>query len=247
MDLLPLIGTFLVALFASFAGTAVGGFGLLIVPLLIFLGLPPQTAVATCRIGLVAGNATSIYKFHQRGKVNYQIGIPLILVSVLGAYLGSRLLLSTSGDLFEKIFGVFILFILLLTLCKKDMGVKQKMISNPLVHGMGYILQFLIGGMSAFFSGGSGILGRTVLMLFFGQTFLESAGTRKLQSVAVGLTSATVYIMSGIVNWTYALVLVVSIALGSYFGSVYALKKGDAWVRKLFMVAVFLAALRLLL
>ncbi len=246
MDVVSLVIIFLLGLFGSFAGTAVGGFGLLIVPALIFLELPSASAVATCRIGLLAGNATSLYKFHQSKKINYTIGIPLIIISVIGAYIGSKLLLSTPSEIFEKVFGVFILFILILTYLKKDMGIEKKPMPNTFIQSIGYSIQFLVAGLSAFFSGGSGILGRIILMLFFGQTFLESAGTRKLQSAAVGITSAAVYILSGDINWHYAIVLVVSIALGSYFGSIYALNKGDTWVRKVFMFVVFLAAIKML-
>lgn len=84
-------------------------------------------------------------------------------------------------------------------------------------------------------------------MWCFGQTFLESAGTRKIQGTAVGWTSAITFAMSGIVDWSYALVLALGMAIGSYLGVVYAVRKGDAWVRKLFIAVVLLSAMELLL
>lgn len=116
-----------------------------------------------------------------------------------------------------------------------------------MIQSIGYLLLFLVSMMSAFFSAGTGLLGRSVLMHCFGQTFLESAGTRKLQSAAIGITSVIVYISSGIVDWQYAFTLLVGTAIGSHFGTIYAIKKGDVWVRKLFIIVVALSAISLLL
>lgn len=216
-------------------------------PVLIFLGLPAHTAIATCRIGLVAGNATGLYRLHRDGKVSYRIGIPLVIVSAIGAFLVSRALLTFSGPIIEKLFGFFALLVVAVTLCKRDLGTVRRVQESPLLHGVGYVLLFLIGIISAFFSASTGLLGRSVLMFFFGQTFLESAGTRKLQSVAVGWTAAITFALSGVVNWSFAFALALGMAIGSYLGVVYAVKKGDAWVRTLFIAIVLLSAVELLL
>lgn len=237
----------LTGLFSSFIGTSVGGIGLLIVPVLVFFGLPAQVAVGTTRVGLVSGNMTSLYQFHKSKKVDYSIAIPLLIVSAIGAYIGSRVLLVTPSELVEKLLGVFILGIVGIALFKKDVGVMPKTRPALSMQIFGYSLMGLISILSAYFSGGTGFLGRSILMVFFGQTFLESAGTRKLQSAAIGFTSVAVYITNGIVHWPYALTLLVGTALGSHMGAVYAIKKGDVWVRKLFTVAVVLAAIELLL
>ena len=247
MDAVPYLITFAVGFISQFIGTTVGGVGLFVVPVLIFLGLPPHTAIATCRIGLLAGNATSWYRFHKEGKVNYQIGIPLTIISAAGAFIGARALVQVSGPLLEKIFGFFVLAIVFFTLFHRDLGVVRRPKPTPLLQSMGYILLFLIGVMGAFFSAGTGLLGRGVLIYFYGQTFLESAGTRKIQGAAIGWTSAITFALSGIVNWHSALILALGMGIGSYFGAAYAMKKGDAWVRKLFIVIVIFSAIELLL
>ena len=45
--------TFLIGVLASFIGAIVGGGGLLSIPFLMFIGLPPQTAIATNKFGSV--------------------------------------------------------------------------------------------------------------------------------------------------------------------------------------------------
>ncbi len=238
---------FLIGTFSSFVGTAVGGFGLLLVPSLVFVGLSAQAAVATTRLGLMAGNVTSLYQFHKHKKIEYGIAIPLLILSAAGAFIGSYALLSTPSEAVEKLFGLFILCIVGASLFKKDVGVIKQAPPSRLMRLVGYVLLFFISIISAYFSGGTGLLGRSVLMHCFGQTFLESAGTRKLQSAAIGITSIAVYVSSGVVHWPFAISLMIAVAIGSYTGAAYAIKKGDAWLKKLFIVAVVLSAIELLI
>jgi uncharacterized membrane protein YfcA len=54
-----LTAVFLVGVAASVIGTMVGGGSLLSIPLLIFLGLPPQVAIATDRFAALGGASSS--------------------------------------------------------------------------------------------------------------------------------------------------------------------------------------------
>lgn len=247
MEFLEHAFIFLTSVFSSFIGTIVGGMGLLIVPALMFVGLSAQVAVASTRIGTLGGNAISIYQFHKSKKIDYAVAIPMMITSAIGAYIGSNALLITPTEVVEKVFGVFILIIVALSLFKKDVGVVKKERPSWKLQALGHTGLFFISIIGSYFSGGGGLLGRSLLMHCFGLTFLESAGTKKLQSAVVGLMAGTVFITSGAVDWRFAATLFVGITLGSYLGTAYALKKGDEWVRKIFILAVVLSAIELLL
>jgi hypothetical protein len=112
---------------------------------------------------------------------------------------------------------------------------------------LGYASIFILSIISTYFSAATGLLGRTTLMYCFGQTFLESSATRKVQSLGMGVTSTVIFILSGTMHWTAAAILVPAITLGSMFGSQYAIRKGDRWVRHVFLIIVFGTALILLI
>lgn len=237
---------FITGMVASFVGTTTGGIGLLIVPVLIFLGLPSPIAIATCRLGLVSSNITSLWQFHKYKHIDYSIAIPILILSVIGAVIGSSALLGTPSEAVEKFFGLFIIAIVGISLLNKEMGKQQKK-TAPLQRIAGYIQLFFISILSGYFSAGTGLLGRTVLMKNFGQTFLQSAGTRKLQAFAISVGSLVIYLTFGAVHWPYAITLLIGTGIGSYTGAAFAIKKGDEWVRKLFIVVVILSAIALLL
>ena len=84
----------------------------------------------------------------------------------------------------------------------------------------------------------SGVLG--------GETFLESAGTRKIVGFTISLTALIIYSVYQFVDWYYGIALIIAMSAGSYIGAVYGLRRGDKWVRRLFVVVVFIMAARLL-
>ena len=126
---LPL--TFVVSFLSSFIGTNVGGGGLILVPTLIFLGLPPQVAIGTSRIGALASVSTGIFQFHRGGKVDYRIGLPLMFFSIAGSYIGSNTLLTIPTELLEKLLGLCIILILIVVLFQKNYGVHVTRDKSP--------------------------------------------------------------------------------------------------------------------
>ncbi len=237
---------FLIAFVASFFATHTGGIGLVMVPVLMLCGLTPQQAAATFRLGVTLGDFLSLHRLERAGKVVHSMIVPVLLLGVAGALIGSEVLLWTPGPVAEKLFSGFILLTVVLTLLRPNMGLKP-------VHGqprkkqvMGYASIFLLSIISTYFSAATGLLGRSALMLCFGQTYLESSATRKVQSLGMGVTSTVIFIVSGSMHWVAAVALVPAITMGSLLGSAYAIRKGDRFVRSVFFVVVCATALLLL-
>jgi len=236
---------FILGFIASFIGTNVGGAGLITVPLLIFLGLPSQVAVATNKIGGLGLTSIGLITFHGGKKVNYRIGIPIAVFSMVGAYLGSNVALALSEELVKRIIGFSIIAVLLLVFSNKNLGVQKKE-GSILAKVLGYISFIFIGFWSAFVGGGGAIISNIVLVSLFGLTFLESAGTRKIPHLVSNITASLVYIIHGTVYWIYAIPLLLGMAMGSHVGARWGLAKGDIWIRRLFMIVVVVSALKLL-
>ncbi|ALM09956.1 MAG TPA: 4-toluene sulfonate uptake permease [Candidatus Peribacter riflensis] len=238
---------FLIGFVASFFATHTGGIGLVMVPALILFGLSPQQAAATFRLAITVGDFTSLHRLERAGKVVRPMIVPVLLLGIAGALIGSTVLLWTPGPLAEKIFSVFILLMVAATLFKPNLGLKPAHGQSTWRKTAGYASIFVLSIVSTYFSAATGLLGRTALMACFGQTFLESSATRKVQSLGMGVTSTIIFIASGSMHWTAAAVLVPAVTLGSFLGSVYAIRKGETWVRRLFLIVVAATALILFL
>src|SRR3981081_2345668 len=74
-------------------GTAVGflsgvfcvGGGVLLTPLLIFIGVPPAVAVASSANQLVGASLSGVLAHWRRGNVDFKMGFALLLCGVAGA------------------------------------------------------------------------------------------------------------------------------------------------------------------
>ena len=86
-----------------------------------------------------------------------------------------------------------------------------------------------------------------ILMFFFGFTINQSSATQKIPGLVATLTALTIFILHGLVNWHFGLVLFAGMVIGGYLGAHLALKMGNAWVKVVFVIMVLALTVRLML
>ena len=247
MDVLTII--FLAALnfFLSFYSVIVGGGSLVMVPLLISLGVPAPNSVAIARFYNLGTGFSSLFEFNRGGKVNWKIGLPLATAAVFSSLFASYLVLSIDEGFLKTMIALLILFVLAIMILKKDVGVKVRKERGLAFKFLGFILTFLSIFVFTFVGGGSGIAMSYILIFLFGQTFLESMGTRKIVTLTALIFSAGFFIFAGAVRYEIAFPLLVTGALGGWAGAKYAMRKGDKWVRVFFIAVTLVITINMLL
>ncbi|MBD3210114.1 TSUP family transporter [Candidatus Micrarchaeota archaeon] len=246
LELLTIALIFVTGLVASFIGTNVGGGGMIVIPALIALGFPPKAAIATMRVGSCGLLTGGTAKFHEKQKIDYNIGIPSALLALAGAYFGATTLVELSNETVGRLVGFLMLVVLAFVIYNRDIGIEKTPRKGIFGRFLGYASFLLIGFYGGIFGGGTGIFAAYVLIFFFGQTFLEAAGTWKVPAIAIAAASLAIFTVADLVDWIAGATLLVSMLLGSYLGAAYAIEKGNRWVRALFILFVLAAALRLL-
>jgi len=246
METLDLAIIFLTSIVASTYGALVGGGSFLMVPTLIFLGIPPHTAIASNRAGFLGLFFPSIYKFHQKKLINWKIGWAIGVPAFLGAYFGAHFLFQVDEELLKKLIGIVALLVLICVILKKEIGMQSRTRKT-------HILEYILGGIFAF---GAGFLGSLVggvgtylsyiLLLFFGQTFLESAGTRKIAGLLIAAMATTVFISKGAVDYQIAGILFAGTWVGAYIGAHYSEQIGNLWTRRGFIIIVGIMSIKLI-
>jgi len=231
-------------LLGGFYGTSVGGAGLILVPMMIFLGLPAQEAVATTIFSYTGMMMVGLHGFHLAKKIDYRIGVTSAVISAVGATIGSYILLSISNELLTKIVGGTI-FIALILFLVRDYGLHSRQMHKSM-RGLGYFLMLPLGIISGFVAGGIAIFASYILVFCFGQTFIEAAATRKVVFLPRTLLLVGIFAFSGLIYWQWGIPMLFAEAVGAYLGTHYALKKGNSWVRVLFFVVAAVSGLKLL-
>jgi uncharacterized protein len=242
MDITVLIIIFVITFLVRVITVTVGGGGLILLPMLIFFGLPPSTAIASNRFGATS-TFLSIIKFHQHGQVKWKLGALLLLPVIIGAVLGSFVVVNIDQDLFKKIIGAVILISIPFLLFKKEIGLKEKILTKKkTIIGMFMALPLsFLGGMVA-----STGMWFNYLYLYLGLTMLQTAATRKITGPAVAISSLVVLISAGLVHWPAAITMFVASALGAWVGAGLGVRAGNIWIKRLFILATLLGALKLL-
>ena len=248
--LLKIVLIFCVGFITAFITTNVGGATLLLVPTLIFAGLGPQVAIATARLGTLGAKSTGLYGFHNGGQVDYKVGLPAAIFGIIGAIIGANVLVVLSYAMLYRVIGFLILLTLIIVFVEQAMPARLKIFdtSNGISRTrkiIGYIL-FIIPGFIGGLFGGQSIFASFILILVFGESFLLTAGTRKIIGLAITATALIIYGLHHFIDWQYGILLLTGMGLGSYFGAAYGIKKGERWIQRLFIVVVIVMAAKLI-
>lgn len=236
---------FFIGLSAGFMDSTVGSGGLISIPLLIFFGLPPQVAIATDRLGSVGQTLSALFVFWKEKKIRWNFVFVFTLLAITGSLIGSHILLSFNPKYLQKIVGILLLVLLPLLFIKRRLGVKS--ISTSIYKKcIGFFNYFLIMIYNGFFGTGAGPFSQFNSLYFFGFTVIESGATGIIPWFFLSITSLIVFIRGGIVDWHNGIVLLIGMAFGGFIGAHIAVTKGEAWIKKLFVLIVIISALKLL-
>ena len=115
---------------------------------------------------------------------------------------------------------------------------KHKVIGSGL-----FVLQ---GIYSVLIASGSSVWANFIIILCFGKSFMEAIGCRKVLFITTNLVATVVYGFAGLVIWPLAGVMFLGNAIGTFIGIRYALTKGDAFVRRMFLIVAAVSALKML-
>lgn len=237
------VGLVILGVITGFVGTNTGGSVFLTVPVMIWLGIPPQSSIATARLASVGTMVAGLRHFHNKGKVDYVVAIPAAALGLLGALAGASLLLQIDPSLLHRIIGLLTLLLVALSLTKKPSSPDTT--PSMARRLFGYILFIPIGMIGGLF-GGQAKLSTYLYIIFFKKTISESVGTRKVGGLVLSIGSLMIFGVSGIINWQYGCCLIIGTLLGANAGSKFALKKGDEWMETVFNVVVIGLALKML-
>jgi uncharacterized membrane protein YfcA len=235
----------IVGVATGFVDSTVGSGGLISIPFLIFLGLPPPVAIATDRLGMVGQTLAALFKFGKAKKIIWRYVPFFTALALLGSFLGANILLNLDPQVFPKVIGVILFASLSLLFLKRNLGL-ERIITTSGRKALGFFLYFLLTIFAGFFGAGAGPLFGYTYMFFFGLTIIETKATDIIPWVALALSSLLIFLSRGLVDYQRGVFLLAGMALGGYLGAHLTLKVGDLWVRRLFVAVVLVSGVKLL-
>jgi len=225
-----------------------GGGSLLVLPLMIFLGLPATVANGTNRVAILVQNTGAVWSFHRHGTINWKwiqlAAVPGLVGAGLGTWLAIRI-----GDLtFERVLAVLLVLVALWTLWNplgsREVGDVIRHLERPgrrLALRLGF---FVIGIYGGFVQAGIGfvILAFTTVA---GLNLVRGNALKVLFVLTYTPLSLLIFALGGKVDWAYGAALAAGNLTGAFIGVRLAVLKGHSWIRRVVTVTVVAFALKL--
>jgi uncharacterized membrane protein YfcA len=229
-------------------GAIIGSTLLILVPMLSFFGLPIQTAIGTAKISVIGREIIPAFYFYNRNLSRLGLTIPFSISATVASWYGSVVAISLDAAVLEKIIATFMCIISGLILINPRIGLEERATkTTPFQILVSMLLGAAIGFYAGIFGGGANVFIIFGFILIFGNTFLQATANSKVPNCIITLASSPMFIANGFVNWEIAIPLALSTAVGSYFGARLAFKKGNRFIRTLFVALVFAFALKYLI
>jgi len=240
-----LIATLIIGIISGFVGAVAGGGGLISVPFLIFLGIPPQITLATNKFGGIGLSIGALYEFIKKKKIVWRYAIFLSLFGILGSLIGSHILLTINTSILQKLIGILLIILIPTVFIKKNFGLEEKLTSRKRKI-VGCICYFFISIIASFF-GGLGIITMSMAIYFFGLPMIKANATELFSYSIFSLLSVIIFTFNGIINYQIGIILFVGMLIGGYIGAHIAIKKGNEWVKVVFTIIIIFSAIKIIL
>lgn len=240
-----LLGAFSGALVGFVLGLVGGGGSILAVPLMVYLvGVRnPHVAIGTSALAVAANAAMGLATHGRLGNVKWRCASVFALSGVAGAFIGSSLGKAFDGQKLLFLFALVMIVVGVLMLRRRshvgdpEVRLGQENAANLVLSGLG------TGLFSGFFGIGGGFLIVPGLIAATGMPMLYAVGSSLVAVTAFGLTTAANYALSGLVDWSLALVFVAGGFAGSLVGTRAARRlSGAGHLTTVFAGLIFLVA-----
>jgi len=202
-----------------------GGGSILAVPLLVHaVGIDsPHVAIGTAAFAVAVNAAAGLGLHARRTKVRWPCALVFSVAGIGGAFAGAAAGKVMDGQKLLAIFGLLMVVVGVMMLRPRRLSAHpspwlsrdtaRRLLPRLALLGAG------IGMLSGFFGIGGGFLIVPGLMLAADMDLKEATGASLIAVLAFGLSSATSYAWSGLVDWPTAALLIAGGAAGSVAGT----------------------------
>lgn len=231
---------------AGFVDAIAGGGGLVALPALLSVGVPPVAALATNKMQSVIGTAIASFTFWRKGFVNLTSLIPAIAATFAGSLMGAIIVKNADTSLLQiavpvALIAIAIYFTFAPTLSDADRTARLSFARFVPVLG------FAIGFYDGIFGPGTGSFFTMGFVMLFGLGLTRASGHTKVLNLTSNLAALALFIPAGDVLWPAALAMAGGQLFGGYLGALIGIRFGARLIRPLVIIVSIILALRLLL
>jgi uncharacterized membrane protein YfcA len=228
------------AFLAGFIDSIVGGGGLVQVPafFVLYPQLPVPNVIGTNRLASAAGTSVAAWNYSRSVSIPRRTVLWAAAAASVCSYLGATVQGMVPASVMKPLILFLIVAIAVYTYSKKEFGNREELRE----HGQLGWWAAGVGGVLGFYNGlvgpGTGALLVFGFVSVVGYSFLRASAIAKVINVVADVSSLVFFFMNKYVLFHIAFPMMACNVAGSYLGSRMAVLRGNAFVRKVFLVVV---------
>lgn len=248
MELIPLSKYILLgmaALLAGFVDSIAGGGGLITLPVLLSVGIPPHLALGTNKLQSSFGSFTAASNYTRKGLVDLKGVLAGIFFTACGAAIGTITIQRLSAGFLEQFIPIMLLVVFLYFLFSPNLGTVEKEAMMPEMFFYS-ITGLLLGFYDGFFGPGTGSFWMVVFVLSLGFNLKKATAHTKIMNFTSNIVALVAFILGNNVLFVAGIVMGFCQILGAIIGSNLVLIKGVRFVRVFFLTVIALTIMKLI-
>lgn len=235
------------ALLSGVVDAIAGGGGLITVPALLAVGMPPHLALGTNKGQAVFGSFAALVNFSRAGLVNRRRALVAFPLGLVGSLVGAALVLLLDPAVLRPLVLVLLVAVALFMAFRPKVGASADPGSIPertaLVRLA--ILAFVVGAYDGFFGPGTGTFLIVGFVALLALPMARASANAKVVNFASNLAAMCLFASKGVVLWKVALPMAAAQFVGGFLGAHLAMKGGDVLVRRVVLFVVMALVLKI--
>lgn len=220
-----------VAVVTGFVDSVAGGGGLIMMPVLFTLGLPPHITLGTNKLQSMCGTAMATFRYYRAGLFTLSGNLVLLGVTFAGALAGTMTIQHFDGRVLALVVPVLLIGVSLYTVLSPRMDDTDR---HDRVGQRGFLpVASAIGFYDGFFGPGTGQFFTTGLVALRGLGLTRATGLTKLLNLTSNLAGVILFALGGQILWVLALCMACGSMCGAWMGTHFATRLGARLIRPL--------------
>ncbi|NJL89888.1 MAG: TSUP family transporter [Coleofasciculaceae cyanobacterium SM2_1_6] len=237
---------FFAAMLAGWVDTIAGGGGLITIPAMLTLGIPPAVTLATNKVQGSSGTLVASLYFLRKGAIDLQKSKWSILMTFIGSIVGGWLVLQINSEALKTVLPVLLILMGLYFLLSPTVEDIDREPRIPYALFSAFVAP-LLGFYDGFFGPGTGTFMTLAFVVLSGYSLSKATANAKIHNFTSNFSALLYFVLFGKIYWGVALVMMIGQTIGSYLGAKMVTEKGVALIKPVVVTVCFLMSMRLLL
>lgn len=230
---------------AGILGSMIGlGGGIIVVPVLTFLGFSPTAAASNSLFATLSNAAASTISYSRQKRIEFSLGIKLGLLCIPGTILGALISTDVTPEIFKILFGLVLVSSAIYIFLKRKLKSKEKKLSSLMIIFV-ISASFFAGVISSFFGIGGGTVFVPLMVVGMGMAMKRAAPTAQLILLFASLSGVVTHSLLGHPDFLQSGFLAIGSFAGGLVGARLSIEIKERYLQILISIILLIVAAKL--